>query len=93
MSTIKIVRPHTIDISRGKELLRSIAVRLSEQYSGSFQENAKGVVFKATGVTGEIVISETDVCVTAKLGLLMHPLKSTIERIFNAEIDGALRAA
>lgn len=93
MSTIKIVRPHTIDISQGKELLRSIAVRLSEQYSGSFQENAEGVVFKAAGVTGEIVLSATDVCVTAKLGLLMRPLKSAIEQLFHTEIDNALKYA
>lgn len=93
MSTIEITRSHNVELDRGKELLQKIAQRLAKQYSGSYSHNPLGLTFSAPGVSGSIELTSTTVVIRAKLGLLMRPLKSTIENLFQSEIDQALVSA
>lgn len=90
MSEINIERSHNLSLENSRKLLIDFAEKLKEQYKGSYTETDEGMTFKAPGVEGQVILTDTSISVKAKLGLLLRAFKSKFETEINEGIDNAI---
>ena len=87
MPTILVRRQHELGLAKAKQLARSIARRLKNDYGGSFGWKGNVLHFERTGASGSVAVTKDDVEVQVELGLLLRPLRSRIEREIVAFCD------
>ncbi len=80
MSLIQIQRTHQLGPARAKAVVEHVAQRMREQYHVDIQwENDAVMLFRRAGIDGRIEIEPAVIRVQARLGLLLKPLRSTVE--------------
>jgi len=87
MAKIDIRRPHGKSVAEARAVVDKVADRMREKFGteGSWQGDT--FAFARSGVKGTIAVSETDVHVAAELGMLLSPLKGTIEDEIRRKLD------
>ncbi|MBI2312547.1 MAG: polyhydroxyalkanoic acid system family protein [Betaproteobacteria bacterium] len=80
MSTIDLRRAHHIGRDKAREAVESIARELRGKLDISYRWDGDCVRFKRTGAEGTIQVADAEVRFQADLGLLLRPLRGTIER-------------
>lgn len=86
MSTIVVERQHQLGRAGAREKAQQLAERLAQQYDVSYRWAGDTLEFRRTGAQGSIVVDDTHVRVSLKLGLLLSALGGTIK----TEIENAL---
>ena len=86
MSTIVVERQHKLGRAGAREKAQQLAERLAQQYDVSYRWAGDTLEFRRTGAQGSIVVDDTHVRVSLKLGLLLSALGGTIK----TEIENAL---
>ncbi len=78
-STIRIHRQHDLDRDRVRDEVQQLADELARKLSAAYRWQGDRLVFERSGASGHIDIGDSDIDVEIKLGLLLKPLRGTIE--------------
>lgn len=87
MATISIDRTHNLPHSSARDLAERLARDLEKRYSLAWSWEGDAIHFERPGVSGRMHIGAMNITLDIKLGLLLTPLRSTIEKEINAQLD------
>lgn len=80
MARIDIRRPHRLSFVQAHAVIDQLGARMREKFQVETQWQGKDTLsFQRSGIEGKIVIDANEIHVSAKLGMLLSPLKSMIE--------------
>ena len=86
MATVEIIREHTLGKGVAKERAQQMAEKLSAKLGAECSWQDDELTFQRSGVDGTIQISEDNVHVAVKLGMMLSPMAGMVK----AEIEKAL---
>jgi putative polyhydroxyalkanoate system protein len=87
MAKIDIRRPHGKTVAEARAVVERVADRMREKFGTEGGWDGDILTFQRSGVKGAIAVSPSDVHVTAELGMLLSPLKGTIEEEIRKKLD------
>lgn len=87
MATIDLRRPHSIGKEKAREAVESIARELQGKLGLAYRWEGDDVRFKRPGAEGTIHVTDREVRFEAHLGLLLRPLRGTVEKEVIAYLD------
>jgi putative polyhydroxyalkanoate system protein len=90
MATIHITRSHQLDQQTVHDKVQELADKLSDELSAEYKWQKDRLVFTRKGATGFVRIGEQELEVEVKLGMLLTPLKGTIEKTITDYLDQRL---
>lgn len=90
MATIHITRSHQLDQETARDRVQELANTLVEKLSAEYQWEQDRLVFKRSGANGFIRIGDQELEVEVKLGMMLRPLKGTIEKTITEHLDQQL---
>lgn len=90
MADIHITRRHGLGLERARAEVQSIADALAQDLHARYEWQGDQLHFKRTGASGRIALNEDQVDLHIHLGLLLSPLKGTIEETVRVRLDEAL---
>ena len=90
MATIHITRSHHLDPDVVRDRVQELADKLSEELSAKYTWEKDRLVFKRSGANGYVRLGEQELEVEVKLGMLLSPLKGTIEKTITDYLDQRL---
>lgn len=92
MSVIKIERQHGLGRDAACERVEAIAQKLQRELDAEYHWEGDTLKFSRSGASGHIVVSESDLRVEIKLGMLLSALKGKITQSLNEHLDSELNA-
>lgn len=93
MSVIVVRRQHDLGLARAKRLAETIALRLRDDYGGTYAWRGGHLQFERTGASGRITVEPDAFEVRVELGFLLSALRGRIEREIRAFCDEQLGQA
>ena len=90
MTDIHIKRTHRLDRETVHNKVQQLADKLAEDLSVEYKWEKDRLVFKRSGASGVIRIGEQEVEIEVKLGLMLKPLKGSIEKSITEYLDQKL---
>ncbi|TCV97269.1 putative polyhydroxyalkanoate system protein [Luteibacter rhizovicinus] len=87
MAKIDIRRPHSLSVADARSIVDRVAERMREKFGTDSQWSGDTLTFQRSGVKGAIAVVPGEVHVTAELGMLLSPLKGTIEDEIGRKLD------
>ena len=93
MPKICISRTHALSQKQAKEAAEKIARDLKARFALDYTWNADTIQFHRPGVSGALRVKKDCIELDVALGLLLTPLKSSIEREIHAQLDRVVSAA
>ena len=90
MATIRVKREHHMDHDAVRNEVQNLAEKLSKELSAKYNWEGDRLVFKRSGASGHIDISEGEVDIEIKLNMVLTPLKGTIEKTVTSYLDERL---
>lgn len=87
MANINIKKAHPFTLEQCREIMEEMGGDIANKFKGSYSFKGNDLVFKAPGINGEINLTDGEVEFNAKLGLLMRPMKSIIEKQVHDGLD------
>ena len=80
MPSIDITRPHAKSIAEAKKAVTRVAEHIADKFEVDSAWQGNTLVFRRSGVDGQIDVQPKSVRVTVELGFLLLALRSTVER-------------
>lgn len=90
MARIHIRRRHHLGIAGAREEVERIAGALAQDLHARYQWEGDELRFKRKGAAGSIALDEEAIDLRIELGLLLAPLRGTIEASIRHRLDEAL---
>lgn len=90
MSQIHINREHPFNIEEARERVEVLRGKLKDKLGINSQWQGNELSFKGSGTTGKITVTESDIDVRIKLGLLMGALAPTLKEKISQGLDDAI---
>lgn len=90
MADINIKRAHGRSLAEARKIAETLLGKLAEKFDVTHHWDGDVLRFKRSGVDGQVNVTPKDVEITAKLGLLLKPLKGRIESEVNSVLDKKL---
>ncbi|HEU4621621.1 MAG TPA: polyhydroxyalkanoic acid system family protein [Burkholderiaceae bacterium] len=87
MARITITRPHRLAVERARQAAQAAADKLAEDYGMSSAWRGDTLCFERSGVKGAMTVTAQHIAVNVELGLMLTPLKSTIESRLTHQLD------
>lgn len=83
MADIHLERRHTMGLKKAKAAAQKVAYDLAADYGITSTWDGDVLRFERKGVSGELVVAADRICLDARLGLLLSPMRPRIE----AQVD------
>lgn len=90
MATIHITRSHQLDPETVRSKVQELANTLVEKLSAEYQWEQDRLVFNRSGANGFVRIGDQELEVEVKIGMMLRPLKGTIEKTITEYLDQQL---
>ncbi|MFY9974109.1 MAG: polyhydroxyalkanoic acid system family protein [Chromatiaceae bacterium] len=90
MARIHIEREHGLGLEEARRQIDQVAETLRDQLQARFHWEGDRLEFERSGARGVIEVAEDRVTLDIRLGLLLRPLKGTIERTITEQLDSHL---
>jgi len=87
MPKIDIRRPHQLPIAEARAVVDQVAARMHEKFGMDGRWQGDTLLFSRPGVSGSIAVGSDAIQVKAELGLLLAPLKGTVEQEIRRRLD------
>ncbi len=91
MPTIDIKRAHPLGKDKARAAVEQVAEKLRDKFGLSTTWQGDRLEFQRTGAKGAIDVSDSEVHVTVDLGMMMRPMKGTIETKINEYLERYLK--
>ena len=79
MSDIQIRRSHTMSAKAARKAAEKIASQLDEELDLAYEWDDNVLLFKRSGVSGELVVEKKEVHIRVRLGFLLMAIRPRIE--------------
>jgi putative polyhydroxyalkanoate system protein len=93
MSEIKIRRTHSLTLEAARRVAEDLAEKLKKDFGLGWAWKRNVLHFERAGINGELHVTDHEVSLEARLGLLLGLLKTRIEQDIDAEFDRHFRPA
>jgi len=90
MATIHITKSHQLDEEAVRSNVQELADMLVDKLAAEYQWEKDRLVFKRSGANGFVRIGNQELEVEVKLGMLLTPLKGTIEKTITDYLEQRL---
>jgi putative polyhydroxyalkanoate system protein len=90
VAQIHIEREHGLGLEEARRQIDQVAETLQGQLHAHFHWEGDRLEFDRPGASGVIEVAEDRVTLDIRLGLLLRPLKGTIERTITEQLDSHL---
>ena len=80
MSEIDIRRTHGLTLKKARSAAEHVATDLAEEFNIAYEWDGNILNFHRSGITGTMTVDKKSVAIYVKLGFLLRPVKSRIER-------------
>lgn len=90
MATIHIKRRHNLGRDIARQRVETVAKDLQERLSAQWSWQGDSLRFERSGASGSVQVGDDYVEFKIKLGLLLAPLKGTIQQTIEQQVDKAL---
>jgi putative polyhydroxyalkanoate system protein len=87
MSEIVVRGHHDLGLARAKRLAETMALRLRDDYGGTYTWTGDHLQFERTGASGRITVRSDAFEVRVEIGFLLSPLRGRVEREIRAFCD------
>ena len=87
MTTIHIQREHTLPQDKLHQYVDELAAQLQHKLSMQYRWDGDTLHFSRTGASGTIKLQPTQLDIEIKLGVLLKPLKGSVERTIHEYLD------
>jgi putative polyhydroxyalkanoate system protein len=87
MSSISIVRKHTLTRKKARAVAEKIAKDLKKRFDLAYEWDGDHLDFERPGVSGRMLVDQDRIALDVSLGWLLSPLKATFEREITAQLD------
>jgi putative polyhydroxyalkanoate system protein len=87
MSEIVVRGHHDLGLARAKRLAETMALRLRDDYGGTYTWTGDHLQFERTGASGRITVKPDAFEVRVEIGFLLSPLRGRIEPEIRAFCD------
>lgn len=87
MSDIEIRRHHTLSAKSARQAAEKIARQLDEEFDLAYEWDDNVLVFKRSGVSGELVVEKKEVHIRVRLGFLLFAIRPRIEQEIHRYFD------
>lgn len=92
MAMIKMKRRHALGTKKARSTVEALARKLQKDLDAEYHWEGSTLRFKRTGASGHIDVTDKELAIEIKLGILLSPLKGKIEKTLEDEIDQHLQA-
>lgn len=92
MALIKLKRKHALGQEKARSTVEALAKKLQDELDAKYHWEGSTLQFSRSGASGHIDVSDEEVDIEIKLGMLLSPLKGKIEKTIQEEIDQHLTA-
>ena len=79
MSDIQIRRSHTLTAKGARQAAEKIACQLEEEFDLAYEWDDNVLVFRRSGVSGELIVEKREVHIRVRLGFLLLAIRPRIE--------------
>jgi putative polyhydroxyalkanoate system protein len=79
MSDIQIRRSHTMSAKAARKAAEKIASQLDEEFDLAYEWDDNVLLFKRSGVSGELVVEKKEVHIRVRLGFLLMAIRPRVE--------------
>ncbi|HDZ56813.1 MAG TPA: polyhydroxyalkanoic acid system protein [Pseudomonas xinjiangensis] len=86
MATVDVTREHSLGKETAKERAQKMADKLAQKLDAKCEWQGDELTFKRSGADGSIQVSEDQVRVVVKLGLMLTPMAGMVK----GEVEKAL---
>ncbi len=90
MSYIKLVRPHSLPLAKAKALAQRAADALATEYDLTSEWQGNTLRFHRSGVDGQMHVTDSEIQLDVKLGLLLMAFKGKIAEHIERNFDELL---
>jgi putative polyhydroxyalkanoate system protein len=90
MATIHIKRQHNLGRDVARQRIEQVANDLQDRLNAKWSWQGDSLRFERSGASGSVQVGEDFVEFKIKLGLLLTPLKGSIEQTIEQEVEKAL---
>ena len=87
MAIVKVKRKHHLGAKDARATVDKLAKKLEKELDAKCHWEGSRLVFTRSGAAGHIAVSDSDVLVELKLGMLLRPMKGKIQKTIEEEID------
>mgnify|MGYP001813114819 FL=1 len=87
MAIVKVKRKHHLGAKDARATVDKLAKKLEKELDAKCHWEGSRLVFTRSGAAGHIDVSDSDVLVELKLGMLLRPMKGKIQKTIEEEID------
>ncbi|MBA3776373.1 MAG: polyhydroxyalkanoic acid system family protein [Betaproteobacteria bacterium] len=87
MATISIAKHHALSLKKAKGVAEKIAKDLQKRFDLDYAWEGNRIDFERPGVSGQLLVGRDSITLDVRLGLLLTPIKGTIEREIIAQLD------
>ncbi len=87
MATISIGKRHQLSHQAAGRGGDGLACDLEKRFALAWQWDGDDVRFERSGVSGSMHVGKTDIRLDVRLGMLLSPLKGSIEKEIHAQLD------
>jgi len=90
MSTIRIRRQHALGRATARQRVEALAQTLHEKLDADYNWQGDRLLFKRSGASGAIDVSDDSIDVQVDLKLLLRPMKGSIQQTIEEYLDREL---
>jgi putative polyhydroxyalkanoate system protein len=87
MSDIQIRRRHNLSAKAAKLAAEKIADQLDEEFDLAYEWDDNVLIFKRSGVSGELVVEKKEVRIRVRLGFLLLAIRPRVEAEIHRYFD------
>jgi putative polyhydroxyalkanoate system protein len=80
MADIDVVRAHGRSVAEARQIVDGLIGKMAKDFDLKHNWDGDTLKFERSGLSGQMAITPQDIHITAKLGLLLKPLKGRIEK-------------
>lgn len=90
MANINIKRQHSLGRTTARDRVQEIANSLQNKLRAKWSWDGDSLNFQRSGASGSVIVGDDFVEFKVKLGLLLSPMKGTIEDAIQQQLDRSL---
>ena len=87
MPSIDISRPHSMTIAAAKKSVNRVAKHIAEKFEVDSAWQGDTLVFRRSGVDGQIEVQPKAIRVTVELGFLLMAIRGSVEKEIRRYLD------
>lgn len=92
MTKIDIKRRHDLGYAKAHDVTDELARELSERFDAECHWDGSELKFARSGASGRVQVSDDEIRIEVRLGLLLSPLKGKMESAIDERLDRLLTA-